>query len=56
MDEDDDEDDDDDESNDEVEFNNQEHMGWLSSEGKMLFLGSKHADGDVIYCKNELRT
>mmetsp|Transcript_27421 Transcript_27421/g.62523 ORF Transcript_27421/g.62523 Transcript_27421/m.62523 type:complete len:286 (-) Transcript_27421:462-1319(-) len=49
MDEDDDDDsNEDDKSNGEEKLNNQNHMGWLSSEAGMLFLGSKDADGDVV--------
>jgi len=47
MDEDDDDDsNEDDKSNGEEKLNNQNHMGWLSSEAGMLFLGSKDADGE----------
>ena len=49
MDEDDDDDsNEDDKSNGEEKLNNQNHMGWLSLEAGMLFLGSKDADGDVV--------
>ena len=40
--------DDDDKSNGEEVLNNQNHIGWLSSEARALFLGSKDADGDVV--------
>ncbi|EJK64821.1 hypothetical protein THAOC_14402 [Thalassiosira oceanica] len=43
-----DEDDDDDEPNGEAVLNNRNHIGWLSSEARALFLGSKDADGDVV--------
>ena len=29
-------------------INNRNHMGWLSSEAKILFLGSKEVDADVV--------
>jgi len=47
-DESDDESDSDDNSDDEEELTNSNHIGWLSSEAKALFLGSKDADGDVV--------